>query len=116
MQLWCDWYTILNAREVYHTTSDFSASAIHWANIYPSKVIRGISSPESRELILVEETWRQTGDAILLRDRPEETLTLRNGSPCQTVHESSTTTTTTDSTKPPSLTTTADPIDIIPDN
>jgi len=116
MQLWCDWYTILNAREVYHTESDFSASAIHWANIYPSKVIRGISSPESRELILVEEQWRQTGDAILLRDRPEETLTLRNGSPCQTLHESSIT----DSIKPPpsSTTTTAttDPLDIIPDN
>lgn len=30
MKLWVDWYTILNARVVYHSSSDFSRSAIHW--------------------------------------------------------------------------------------
>lgn len=30
LQLWSDWYTLLRAKRVYHTHSDFSLSAIHW--------------------------------------------------------------------------------------
>jgi hypothetical protein len=30
MQMWADWYTILQAQKVYHTHSDFSLSAIRW--------------------------------------------------------------------------------------
>jgi len=37
MQLWADWYTILTAQRVYHTHSDFSISATHWAGSDPSR-------------------------------------------------------------------------------
>ncbi|CAB9515099.1 expressed unknown protein [Seminavis robusta] len=35
MQLWADWYTIVTAKKVYHTHSDFSLSAIHWMGMDP---------------------------------------------------------------------------------
>jgi hypothetical protein len=33
IQLWADWYTLVIAKLIYHTHSDFSISAIHWQNI-----------------------------------------------------------------------------------
>ena len=40
LQLWADWYTILCAEQVYHTASDFSASAVHWNNVW-SRIVDG---------------------------------------------------------------------------
>ena len=45
LQMWTDWYTILKARQVYHTLSDFSLSAIRWNHIHNSGyTIRGTLS------------------------------------------------------------------------
>ena len=42
LQMWSDWYTILKARQVYHTLSDFSLSAIRWNHVHNSGyTIRG---------------------------------------------------------------------------
>ena len=57
LQMMADWLTMLTAKEVYHTKSDFSLSAIHWMNI-PSKTIMGF---KDGALILQDEYWR-TGD------------------------------------------------------
>ena len=57
LQMMADWLTMLTAKEVYHTKSDFSLSAIHWMNI-PSKTIMGF---KDGTLMLQDEYWR-TGD------------------------------------------------------
>ena len=83
MQLWADWYTILTAKMVYHTHSDFSVSAIHWQTI-PSKVIGDVVSGE---LQLTGESWIVDGETARLIDRrvgAEGTSELRacdHGSP-----------------------------------
>jgi hypothetical protein len=66
-QMWCDWYTILTAKLVYHTHSDFSISAIHWQNIDSHSII-GLNVATG-ELELEEESWRITGETERLVDR-----------------------------------------------
>lgn len=61
LQMWVDWYTILTARTVYHTHSDFSISAIHWNDIADTKTILGYDS-EKQSLLLVNESWRVDGE------------------------------------------------------
>ena len=62
LQTWSDWYTILCAHQVYHTQSDFSASAVHWNNIW-GKVIKGSDlirdggNQTKSRLQLVDEYW-----------------------------------------------------------
>lgn len=69
LQMFSDWYTIACAKQVWHTHSDFSLSAIHWMNV-DSKTIMGM---EGEELKLIEEPWRREGDQPRLIDRgPEE--------------------------------------------
>jgi hypothetical protein len=58
LQLWSDWYTILSAKYVVHTHSDFSLSAIHWMNVR-SHTVDGID--EGGHLVLLEEPWRRQG-------------------------------------------------------
>lgn len=60
LQLWADWYTCLKADTVYHTFSDFSASAIHWQDptSQSSRIIRGYNTTTQR-LELAVEWWRQ---------------------------------------------------------
>jgi hypothetical protein len=67
LQMWCDWYTILTAKFVYHTHSDFSISAIHWQNL-DSREIMGLNVTTG-ELELEEESWRITGETKRLVDR-----------------------------------------------
>jgi hypothetical protein len=67
LQMWCDWYTILTAKFVYHTHSDFSISAIHWQNL-DSFEIMGLNATTG-ELELEEESWRITGETKRLVDR-----------------------------------------------
>jgi hypothetical protein len=67
LQMWCDWYTILTAKFVYHTHSDFSISAIHWQNL-DSRTIMGLNTTTG-ELYLEEESWRITGETARLVDR-----------------------------------------------
>jgi hypothetical protein len=78
LQLWSDWYTILKAKKVWHTHSDFSLSAIHWMNI-DSKTIQGVD--ENGELDLWDESWRRDGETERLIDRGPENLRCRRGSP-----------------------------------
>jgi hypothetical protein len=66
LQLWSDWYTILKAKMVYHTVSDFSASAVHWMNS-PSKIIHGLD--DDGMLNLIDESWRREGDSPRIIDR-----------------------------------------------
>jgi hypothetical protein len=68
LQKWSDWYTILHAQTLYHTHSDFSISALHWMNNPNTKVIEGYDKAK-KELILEEESWRQTGETARLIDR-----------------------------------------------
>jgi hypothetical protein len=67
LQMWCDWYTILTAKFVYHTHSDFSISAIHWQNL-DSRTIMGWNDATGK-LELEKESWRQTGETERLVDR-----------------------------------------------
>ena len=55
LQMWSDWYTLLMAKYVLHTHSDFSSSAIHWMSI-ESKTINGFL--EDNTLDLMDESWR----------------------------------------------------------
>jgi hypothetical protein len=78
LQMLCDWYTILTAKFVYHTHSDFSISAIHWQNL-DSRTIMGWNAATGN-LELEEESWRQTGETERLVDRTvdgKETSDLR---------------------------------------
>lgn len=72
LQMWSDWYTILSAKKVWHTHSDFSLSAIHWMNI-ESKTITGVDH-ESGELKLIDESWRRESLSLPLKDRSKEYL------------------------------------------
>ena len=62
LQTWADWYTILCSHYVYHTFSDFSASAVHWNNLQ-GKVIKGSyrsvdgNNRTRTELDLIDEYW-----------------------------------------------------------
>ena len=67
LQMFADWLTILTARMVYHTHSDFSISAIHWQNIQ-SKVIMGYN-PRTKKLEFEDESWRQDDETPPLVDR-----------------------------------------------
>jgi hypothetical protein len=50
LQMWSDWYTLLQAKRVYHTHSDFSLSAAHWNRNgqQASYTIRGIDTATKR--------------------------------------------------------------------
>mmetsp|Transcript_806 Transcript_806/g.962 ORF Transcript_806/g.962 Transcript_806/m.962 type:complete len:191 (-) Transcript_806:300-872(-) len=67
MQMWSDWYTILTAKKVYHTFSDFSTSAVHWQSI-PSRIFGGLD--ENGKLKL--------GMEIHIHDGPTEPLVDRS--------------------------------------
>jgi hypothetical protein len=74
LQLWSDWYTCLTATTVYHTFSDFSASAIRWKDSLSesSRVIRGYNAT-TQQLELVPEWWRRgqgKSTVLPLVDRP----------------------------------------------
>lgn len=60
-QMWADWYTLLTAKTVYHTHSDFSASAVHWMNNHRhSKVIQGFNATTG-QLMVRDEVWYSEG-------------------------------------------------------
>jgi hypothetical protein len=79
LQAWSDWFAILTAKQVYHTHSDFSESAIHWMGNYPgtndfltwSRILMG-TDPETDELLVEEEAWA--------KDKPMPPLVERVGS------------------------------------
>ncbi|GKY98610.1 hypothetical protein MPSEU_000817700 [Mayamaea pseudoterrestris] len=70
LQMWVDWYTISQAKTVYHTHSDFSISAIHWNDIRNTKTILGFDNAK-QELIIVDESWRVDGETAALASRTE---------------------------------------------
>lgn len=71
LQMFSDWYSILCAKRVWHTHSDFSLSAIHWMNI-ESKTIMGVD--ENGTLKLVDEPWRREEVMPPLVDRGPDQL------------------------------------------
>jgi len=77
LELFCDWYILLQAKHIYHTHSDFSLSAIHWNNI-DSKTIQGVDNVTGA-LSLSEEPWRREGAAIPLVNRTKRQLQNCNG-------------------------------------
>jgi hypothetical protein len=92
MQLWADWYTLLRAKYIVHTSSDFSSSAAHWMNI-DSMIIEGSSSPEdptttndhaatAAAVRLVPESWRRDdNDCVPLVERTKQQLQRCNEDP-----------------------------------
>jgi hypothetical protein len=80
--MWSDWYTVIMAKYVIHTHSDFSLSAIHWMNI-DSKTIHGLLKDNT--LDLVDESWRvddrQNGVTPKLSQRTKDQLRLCDPSP-----------------------------------
>lgn len=84
MQLWADWYTLLRAKYIVHTASDFSSSAAHWMKI-DSMIIEGSSEEDdpnntNNERIhhhhhhhdgvrLALEAWRRENDCVPLGER-----------------------------------------------
>ena len=82
MQLWADWFSLLFAKKVYHTHSDFSLSAIHWMGsdepdqhdkITWSRTIMGVNK-ESKELILEKEAFNTDQTMKKLVDRKGEEI------------------------------------------
>lgn len=81
LQMWSDWYSILCAKRVWHTHSDFSLSAIHWMNV-ESKTIMGVD--EAGELKLLDEPWIRETRPPRLKDRGPEDLVS-----CKETHKAS---------------------------
>eukprot|EP00978_Attheya_sp_CCMP212_P036857 scaffold170191_cov54-Attheya_sp.AAC.1 len=90
MMGWIDWFAIAKAKQVHHTVSDFSSSAIHWMGsdeYVESHIIWGTDA-QTGELIEQDEAWvdalKSEGTyPIPLVDRPENTLTDWRGKLCK---------------------------------
>ena len=65
LELWADWYTILHAKSLIHTHSDFSSSAAHWMNIEDSHVLDFCNLKDGTLQLHLEE-WRRHDDNDLL--------------------------------------------------
>ena len=63
LQMWSDWYTLLNVREIYHTFSDFSRSASRWNEKIKSWTILG-----STDKTLVTEQFTAEPHLLLRND------------------------------------------------
>lgn len=72
LQLWVDYYTLLRAKKVYHTYSDFSLSAVHWMHLW-SRTYDGIDG-RTGKMLLSEENWISDGETPRLADRPPDEL------------------------------------------
>jgi hypothetical protein len=68
MQMFADWYTVLMAKHVYHTHSEFSNSAVHWMNIEDSNVLNGINQT-TLQLTFRPEAWIADGVSPAILDR-----------------------------------------------
>lgn len=68
LQMWSDWYTLLTAKAIYHTHSDFSISAIHWTNKVEAHNLQGMQS-DGRTLKMVRESWWVDGETEPLSQR-----------------------------------------------
>lgn len=66
LQLWADWWTIYNAKDVYHTHSDFSRSAARWGGCFESFTIGRYNSSENA-LALTRDSWGDMGVVPLSR-------------------------------------------------
>ena len=62
LQMWADWYTLLNAKKIYHTFSDFSLSAARWNENIQSWTILGASDDKA-----TTEENKNTDSRLLLR-------------------------------------------------
>lgn len=83
IQMWADWYTVLTARDIYHTHSDFSISAIHWVNNFHSHNIVGRKFLTG-ELETKQESWRIDGETVPLSQRTRHAEGRAKLAMCQT--------------------------------
>ena len=72
LQLWADFYTLLQAEKVYHTFSDFSLAAVHWMGTW-SRTYDGLDK-RTGKLLLMEENWIIDGETPRLVDRTPDEL------------------------------------------
>jgi hypothetical protein len=70
LQMWADWYMLLQAKTIYHTHSDFSNSAAHWMGS-DSFIIDGYNATTGR-LRLHREHWIRDGPCPALKDRTRD--------------------------------------------
>ncbi|CAB9507480.1 expressed unknown protein [Seminavis robusta] len=78
LQLWADWYTLLHAKRVFHTVSDFSTSAVHWMGTTAKKddgtiesyILEGLPG----HVQLNPEYFRREDPAIPLVERTADQL------------------------------------------
>ena len=72
MQMWSDWYTLLNSKLIYHTHSDFSISAARWnQNILSWTILDSKNQPPSS----VEETDGGVGSESTTNHEHSSTVT-----------------------------------------
>jgi len=62
-QTMADWMALYSARSVYHTASEFSASAVHWSGCTDTHVLNG----GFHQLYLLEEAWTNASEPLFLR-------------------------------------------------
>jgi len=65
LQLWADWFTILLAKQVYHSHSDFSISALHFVGATNSQVFVGYDSA-TRQVVMSNEAYIVDGETAPL--------------------------------------------------
>lgn len=87
LKLWSDWYTILNAKTIYHSPSDFSRSAIHWNphitgfELHGMKKLKGRSQKANRRELNLKLTYDSMSRIPPLIER-QEPDSLRDDEAC----------------------------------
>jgi hypothetical protein len=82
LQMWADWYTLLQASSIIHTHSAFSSSAAYWMKIMDSHVLEGIDVSQAGVSdagsggimlrLLPEELHRQKNPTVTLSQRHDD--------------------------------------------
>jgi hypothetical protein len=92
LEMWADWYTLLNAKYIYHTHSDFSLSAARWNEEIESWTIKGtttdaltVGSNESKLLLIRDFDDPEEKKMPRLVDRVAEELKYCD--PSNTAHK-----------------------------
>lgn len=74
LELWADWYTVVSAKIMYHTPSDFSRSAARWNSAMQSWSIRGTSDNGQLDYENDAEGEGSSNDVLPLSRRTSEQL------------------------------------------
>jgi hypothetical protein len=71
LQMWADWYTLLNAQKIYHTLSDFSRSTARWNEKIKIWTILGSTNETATATTTTTTEEGKTGPRLLLRNDTE---------------------------------------------